>query len=93
MAVEIEAQSPPSTYAIAAVIDGDPNAWGRVAYLTAIRAAMIWPGLRLAGIKGRDAMAGAAMGSAFITLLLLADYSFKRRPTKVVWAHLTTNRK
>lgn len=78
MAVPVEAQSPPSTYAIAAVVDGEPRAWPRVAYLTAMRAAMIWPGLQLAGIRGRDALAGAAVGSVTITLLLLANYSLKQ---------------
>jgi hypothetical protein len=77
-ALSIERDAPPSTYAIAAALDGEPGAWPRVASLTAVRAAMIWPGLYLAGIRGWRSAAGAAAGSTAITVLLLGYYGLKR---------------
>lgn len=44
-----EPQAPPSTYAIAALADGEDGALGRVIALTLIRAVPVGAGLMLAG--------------------------------------------
>lgn len=48
-----EPQAPPSTYAIAALVDGEPGALGRVVVLTAFRAVPVGLGLYLVGDRER----------------------------------------
>ena len=79
MSAYVAPQSPPSSYAIAGVLDGERGAWGRVARATAERSVMIAPGLWLAGIRGRELLAGAALASVSITTVLFAHYWRKKR--------------
>lgn len=74
----LEEQAPPSSYAIADALEGVPGAWPRVAGLTAIRAAVIAPGIYLAGIRGWKNPSGAILGSVAITTYLFALYGYKR---------------
>ena len=48
----VEPQAPPSSYAIADVLESKPGAFGRTAKLTGIRALVIAPGLFLGGVRG-----------------------------------------
>lgn len=75
----LERGSPPSTYAILALLEGEPGALGRVAVGTAQRMVLIAPGLWLAGFRGRDLLAGTAAASASVTLGLIAYYALNRR--------------
>lgn len=45
MAVPIKEGAPPSSYAIADWVEGEPGALRRVTVLTAKRVAFIWPGV------------------------------------------------
>lgn len=45
MTIQTKDRSPPSTYAIARLVDKDPGAMADVAWLTAKRLAFIWPGV------------------------------------------------
>lgn len=80
MTVPVEAGAPPSTYAIADVIEGKPGAWSRTLVLSTQRAFFIAPGLFLAGIRGPQLVKGALLSSATITAFLLGIYSLKRIP-------------
>lgn len=75
----IEADSPPSTYAIAALVDGEQGAWLRVTELTLIRAAMIGVGLWFAGLRHRQLVSAAVAGSAAVTGILALDYRGRAR--------------
>ena len=74
----VEAQSPPSSYAVAAAVDGEPGAWSRVLLVTFARAFVIAPGLYLGGIRGTKLLTGAAMASTTITAMLFALYGMKK---------------
>lgn len=74
----VDPSSPPSSYAVASVYEGDPGAWPRVATGTLTRAFFILPGLALAGIRGRNLIVGSALGSVGITVALFALYGLKR---------------
>lgn len=76
--MEAQRGSPPSTYAILAAIEGQPGAWRRVAVATAIRSAMIAPGLWIAGVRGWKVATGALAGSVGITAVLYAYYALIR---------------
>ena len=79
MATYVKPQSPPSSYAVAGVLDGEPGAWPRVFTGSAQRAVVIVPGLWLAGIRGRQLATGALYASATITTFLFVLYSLKKR--------------
>jgi len=74
----IENSSPPSTYAIAAVLNNEPGAWGRVLLSTIVRGFAIAPGLYLAGIRGRQCVKGAALSSVGLTTILFLLYIHKK---------------
>lgn len=71
-------KSPPSSYAIAGAIEGEPGAWGRVLLVTAARAFCIAPGLYLGGIRGRQIVTGSVGAAVTITGMLFALYGLKR---------------
>ncbi len=73
----VQLESPPSTYAIAAWVDKEPGAGGRVAGLTLERAFFIGTGLFLAGFRGADLLKGALAASATVTGWIWADYSLR----------------
>ena len=78
----VQPQSPPSTYAIAAWLDGEPGAGVRVGRLTLERALVIGSGLLLAGFRGRDAVRGALIASATVTGWIVVDYRLQRRRSR-----------
>lgn len=49
----LERKAPPSTYAIAAWLDGEPGAFSRVVLLTTVRALPIGVGMALVGHRER----------------------------------------
>lgn len=77
--VLVEEGSPPSSYAIADLVQGKPGSLGRTASLTAQRAFFIVPGLYVAGIRGTQLLTGSIYGSAGITLWLVGLYTLKKR--------------
>lgn len=74
----IDPNSPPSSYAVASVYEGDPNGWARVATATLMRAFFVAPGLAIAGVRGKKLVLGAVLGSAGITGALFVLYGLKR---------------
>ena len=77
--VLVEEGSPPSSYAIADLVRGEPGALGRTASLTLQRAIFIVPGLYVAGIRDRQLFTGALYGSIGISMWIYGLYSLKRR--------------
>ena len=75
----VQPQSPPSTYAIAAWLDGEQGGGARVAGLTLERAFFIGTGLWLSGLRGRELVQGALMASTAVTTWIVADYALKKR--------------
>ncbi len=71
--------SPPSSYAIADLIERRPGSVGRVAQLTVTRALFAAPGLWLAGVRGRQLLVASVAASATITAWLIAYYAARRR--------------
>ena len=63
---------PPSTYAIDDLVHGRDGALMRTLGLTAIRAALIYPGVYLAGVRGRQTLRVAVYASGTITLGMIA---------------------
>lgn len=76
--VYVESSSPPSSYAIADVYEGQPGAWGRVLVSTAQRGLFILPGLWLARVRGPQLLIGSITGSVTITLALFGFYGLRR---------------
>ncbi len=74
----IDPNSPPSSYAVASVYEGDPGAWPRVLTATAMRTFFVLPGLAAAGVRGRQLLLGSLFGSVGITAALFALYGLKR---------------
>lgn len=74
----VEAHSPPSSYAVAAALDGEPGAWVRVFGVTASRAIIIFPGLYLGGIRGKHLFTGAVAASTVITGMLFVMYGLRK---------------
>ena len=75
----VEAQAPPSSYAIADMIEGKPGSLPRVAKLTALRSVFLLPGLYVAGVRGSMLLRGAGLGSVGLSLYLLGLYSVRKR--------------
>lgn len=69
--------APPSSYAIASLIDGEPGSLGRVAVLTLQRSLIVSPGLYLSGLRGRQLVRSSLLASASVTGLLVAWYWLK----------------
>lgn len=63
--------SPPSSYAAYAVVHGEPEAWQRFAGLTALRTAVILPGIVLAGVPPGQRFKAAAYASVSISAFTL----------------------
>jgi hypothetical protein len=76
---QIPGGSPPSTYAIASMLNREPGAVGRVAALTIQRAIWIGLGLYLAGIRGSRVKRGALFASATLTTVIAAGFIRKGR--------------
>lgn len=74
----IEPKSPPSSYAIAGVLEGERGAWGKVLVGTAQRSAFLAPGLALAGVRGERLVSASLLGSLSITASLFVLYAGRR---------------
>jgi hypothetical protein len=80
----VEQQAPPSTYAVAAVVDGDAAAVPRLIGLTTLRAVFIAPGFFAASwamgskLTGWQLVGFSLAGSVTISLGMLAWYALKR---------------
>lgn len=74
----VDQQSPPSSYAIAGALEGEPGAWGRVFLVTLARAFCIMPGLYIGGVRGKHIVTGSAAAAVTITGMLFALYGLKR---------------
>ena len=74
-----EPQSPPTTYAIAAVLDGEPGGWTKVILGAAARSVFLAPGLAVSGLRGRQLALSAVLGSISITTMLFPYYMLKRK--------------
>lgn len=78
---------PPSTYAIQALVNGEPGAFQRVVGLTLLRTALIVPGLWLAGKAFREEpFTGAKLvGSSFLasSTITLGMYGYAFVRTKM----------
>jgi hypothetical protein len=79
----VEPKSPPSTYAIAGLLDGEPGSLYRTIEVTALRAFFIGTGLYVSGLRGAPLLRGALMASAGVTGWLLLDYSAQMKGLKV----------
>jgi hypothetical protein len=68
--------SPPTTYAILALLEGEDGALGRVVWATVRRALFVAPGLFIAGVKNPQRLALQSFAaSASITACLTAYYA------------------
>ncbi len=74
----IEKKSPPSSYAIAGVLEGEPGSMGRVIIGTLQRSLFLAPGLGLSGLRGEQLVRAALLGSASITASLFGLYTLRR---------------
>ena len=77
--------SPPSTYAIARVYEGDPGGWPAVAFGTLQRSLFLLPGLWVAGVRGQRFWLGGLLGSASITASLFVLYGLRRAQVVAPW--------
>lgn len=75
----VEDNAPPSSYAIADMIEGKPGSLSRVVKLTAVRSLFLVPGLYVAGVRGPTLLKGAAWGSVGLSLYLLGLYTSRKR--------------
>jgi len=75
----VEPGAPPSSYPVAAVLEGEPGGWPAVAWGTVKRSAFIAPGLALAGIRGKQLVLGSVYASLGITAALFALYLARRK--------------
>lgn len=73
-----ERYAPPSTYAIASLVDGDPGALGRVVLLTAFRAVPVGVGLRLMGHKQKLVTTSLAVSPSITAAMIAYAYGRKR---------------
>lgn len=74
----VERGAPPSSYAIASVMEGEPEGPGRVIVGTLQRSLFIAPGLALAGLRGESLVKSALLASASITGCLFGLYALRR---------------
>ncbi len=75
MNAPVERGSPPTTYAILAMLEGEPGAEGRVVYGALQRSLFIAPGLYLAGVREPSKLICYSLSaSASITACLIGYY-------------------
>lgn len=76
MSEQIERGSPPSTYAILALLEGEEGAFWRVVWGTLQRSAFIAPGLFLVGVRKPAKLVGYSLAaSTSITACLIGYYA------------------
>jgi hypothetical protein len=76
--MKLQRGSPPSDYAVLALVERQPGSFSRVAKLTAKRSLLIAPGLWLAGFRGSDLVRATAAATLSITAGLTIYYWAKR---------------
>lgn len=75
----VEPQAPPSSYPVAAVIEGEPGGWPKVITGTIKRSVFIAPGLALAGIRGKQLVLGSIYSSVVVTAWLFGLYLARKK--------------
>ena len=75
-------QEPPSTYAVAAWVDGERGSFLRVLNLTASRALFLAPGLYLSGVRDPKMLLKASLGASVSVSGMLALIYWLRRKEK-----------
>lgn len=76
----VERESPPTSYAIAAFLNGEPDGAFRIAKGMVQRSFFIAPGLWLSGVKGVGNIAKTSLiTSASISAILLGFYMLERQ--------------
>jgi hypothetical protein len=75
----VKPQSPPTSYAIAALVEDEPGALTAVGKVTLQRALFMSPGLLLAGVAPRKVIKTALLTSASISGMLYLYYSTKKK--------------
>ena len=75
----VEPDAPPSSYPVAAVLEGEPGGWPGVILGTVKRSVFIAPGLALAGIRGKKLVLGSVYSSAVVTAWLFALYLARKK--------------
>lgn len=71
--------SPPSTYAIQALLEGEEGSVGRVMESTLLRTVFVIPGIYLATrLRGKELVTVSFAASASITLSLMVFYLAKK---------------
>jgi hypothetical protein len=71
--------SPPSSYAIQALLDGEEGSVGRVVEATLLRTAFLLPGLYLTTpYRGRQLLTVALASSGSITVSLILYYALRK---------------
>jgi hypothetical protein len=75
----VDRNSPPSSYAVASLLEGEPGAIGRVVEATFLRTLFVIPGLYAATpLRGKQLLTAALAGSASITLSLMIYYMLRK---------------
>lgn len=69
-----QSHQPPSDYAIYSLVQGKPGALVEVAWLTAERTVLIFPGLWLAGFRGSSLLKATLAATLSITAGLIVYY-------------------
>ena len=67
--------SPPSSYAVLAVVEGQDGAVWDLATLTLLRSTFVLPGLYAVGLRGKDLVKASVAASASISAALLVWYA------------------
>jgi len=84
--------SPPSSYAMASALEGEPGGLGRVLVGTLLRGLLLVPGIRLAGVGGEQAYKAAFLSSAALTGSIWALYTLRRGGYIPSWRELRPRR-
>lgn len=73
-------ESPPSVYAAAAVVEGQPGAWTNLVMNTLLRAVLLMPGLAIGGVRDlRTNVTAALTASGLLSGIILIHYYTKSR--------------
>jgi len=72
-------KSPPSSYAVAGVLEGERGAWGRVLTGTLQRSLFIAPGLAAAGVRDEQLVRGSLFSSLSITGFIFVTYILRKK--------------
>jgi hypothetical protein len=76
---DVKPDSPPTSYAIARLIKGEPEALKDTAIGILQRSFFIFPGLYLAGVNPRKLVQASLIGSVSITASLILLYKLREK--------------